>query len=464
MDDKHLIIALRKALSVALALMVTCPTTLIVTALIGLALRGGFDPENFFRIWSWARFEIEHPAALIYGHAARQAFPSSPVPIFPLRMPFPYPPFYLLLIRPLGWLSHSVAWALWSAATLLAYIVAVCSPAWRLRIVLPALLAPATAMNLVYGQNGFLTAALLVGGIRLAPSWPVAAGVLLGLLAYKPQFGLLVVIALVAAGLWRTALAAAFTVVVAVAASLFAFGPEAWAAWANSMPDFVAYLDLHRAAVLPLMPTALANALVFGASDRLAQGIQFAATAASAAAVWFAFRDAPSSFSAPGASHGWGTAGRAAVLATASILASPYAFVYDMTLVAAAVAFIVAEYWSTLSVVEVFVLGVAALLPAGMLMHVIPPVSAAVHGLLLALILLRYRAAYSTDAGHPFQAIVSNHSTALWVGHAIASSQQGSSTTESLNSVPGVVQWDDPASGNAARDFVHFCRESGHGR
>jgi hypothetical protein len=396
MDDKHPVVVLRKALSILLGLMAACATTAILAVFIVVSLRGGSHYMDFFGVWSWARFEIERPAALIYDHAAQYAFLRSLDPTFPSQAPFPYPPIYLFLIRPLGWLSLPVAQALWSTATLLAYVAAVCAPGWRLRIVLPALLAPVTAINLVYGQNGFLTAALLVGGIRLAPSWPVAGGVLLGLLAYKPQFGLLVVIALVAAGWWRTTLAAAFTIVAAVAASLFAFGLEAWTAWAKSMPGFVAIVDSSRAGLLPLMPTVLANALALGASDRLAQGIQVAATAASAAAVWFAFRRAAT------APRG---GGRAAVLATASILAAPYAFIYDMTLVAAAVALIVAEYWTTLSTTEVLVIGVTTLLPALMLAHVLSSFSAALLGLLLALMLLHCRRAAfraSSDAAEHF--------------------------------------------------------------
>jgi hypothetical protein len=60
-----------------------------------------------------------------------------------------------------------------------------------------------------------------------------------------------------------------------------------------------------------------------------------------------------------------------AVLAAASMLASPHAFVYDMTLVTAAVSavsYIVAEFWTTLSAMEVLVLGVAVLLPASMML------------------------------------------------------------------------------------------------
>jgi hypothetical protein len=381
-------------LTLVFGLLAACVTTFIVTGVIVIALRGGPSHIDFFGIWGWARFEIEHRAALIYDHAAQHAFLLSLDSTFPLQMPFPYPPFYLLLIRPLGWLSYPVARAIWSAATLFAYMVAVCAPTWRLRVVLVALLAPATAVNLAFGQNGFLTAALLIGGIRLAPSWPVASGILLGLLAYKPQFGLLIVIALVAAGLWQTALAAALTVAAAVVASLFAFGLEPWTAWVGAMPDFMALVDSYRANLLHLMPTALANALAIGASDRLAGGIQFAVTGAAGAAVWLAFKRAPRAGSIFSPENDWGAAGqgRVAVLATASILASPYAFVYDTTLVAAAVSCIVAEYWTTLSAVEVLVLGVAALLPAGMLLlDTVPPLSAAVHGLLLALILLRCR-------------------------------------------------------------------------
>ena len=294
MADTHVVVVLRKVLTVVLGLLAACVTMTIVTTFIIIALRGNY--MNFFVTWSWARLEVEHPGALIYDHAAQYAYLLSLDPTFPVRMPFPYPPLYLFLILPLGWLSYPVGQVIWSTTTFLAYMVAVCAPGWQLRIVLPALLAPAIAVNLVYGQNGFLTAALMVGGIRLAPSWPVAGGILLGLLAYKPQFGFLVVVALVAARLWRTAVVAAFTVAAAVVASLFAFGLESWRAWASAMPDFVAFVDSQRPRLLHFMPTALANMLALGASDRLAEAIQFAVTAVAIAAVWFAFKCEPPAY------------------------------------------------------------------------------------------------------------------------------------------------------------------------
>jgi hypothetical protein len=308
-------------------------------------------------------------------HAAQHAFLLSLDPNFPALMPFPYPPPYLLLIRPLGWFSYPIAQALWSAVTLLAYTAALWDRKARSLTALLALLAPATAVNLLYGQNGFLTAALLVGGIRLAPTWPVLGGVLLGLLSYKPQFGPLVALALATAALWRVAFVAAVTVTLIVAASLTAFGAEPWMAWIRSLPEFVAIVAEQRARLLPLMPTALSDALALGASEFLALVIQAAVTILAAVGVWFAFRRAPSKVTA-------------AALAVGTILASPYAFIYDLTLVAAAVTLVATEYRMVLSAAEILVLALAMLLPVGMLMDVIPPVATVVNGSVFGVILL----------------------------------------------------------------------------
>ena len=335
---------------------------------------------DFFGVWAWARFEIEQPAAQIYDHAAQQAFLLSLDPNFPVRMPFPYPPPYLLLIRPLGWVSYPIAEALWSTVTLVAYVAAIWDrKAWPLTMLL-AVLAPATAVNLLYGQNGFLTAALLVGGIRLAPSWPVFGGILLGLLSYKPQFGLLVAIALGAASLWRAAFGAALTVVVLIAASLLAFGLEPWIAWVHSLPDFVEIVLEQRDRLLGLMPTALSNALALGASERFAAAIQAVVAIMAALGVWFAFRRVSIKMAA-------------AALALASILASPYAFVYDLTLVAAGITLVATESSPALSAVELLVFAVAMFLPIGMMLNVVPPIATLVHLAVFAIIIRRLCAA-----------------------------------------------------------------------
>ena len=54
--------------------------------------------------------------------------------------------------------------------------------------------------NGLVGQNGFLTAALIDGTLYLMPVRPILAGICLGLLSYKPQYGLLFPLVLIAAG------------------------------------------------------------------------------------------------------------------------------------------------------------------------------------------------------------------------------------------------------------------------
>ena len=83
---------------------------------------------------------------------------------------------------------------------------------------------PAVMWNMLVGQNGFLTAALIGLMLLTLDTRPIAAGVLLGLLTYKPQFGILFPIVLAANGQWRVIAAASVTTAALVAASAAVFG------------------------------------------------------------------------------------------------------------------------------------------------------------------------------------------------------------------------------------------------
>ena len=103
------------------------------------------------------------------------------------------------------------------------------------RLWLPVAAAfPAVFINLGHGQNGFLTAGLLAAALVALPRRPILSGILFGLLAYKPQFGLLIPVALLAAGQWRTMVAAGLTVVALAGLATMAFGSDIWWAFAAS--------------------------------------------------------------------------------------------------------------------------------------------------------------------------------------------------------------------------------------
>ena len=111
-----------------------------------------------------------------------------------------YPPFFLMAAAALATLPY--AWALfaWMALTIPAYLAAVRAICPRPETLLIATAFPAAFINLGHGQNGFLTAALLGGALLWLDLRPAVAGVLIGLLAYKPQFGLLIPLVLLVTG------------------------------------------------------------------------------------------------------------------------------------------------------------------------------------------------------------------------------------------------------------------------
>ncbi len=72
-------------------------------------------------------------------------------------------------------------------------------------------------------------------GFLLLPVRPVIAGVLIGLLAYKPHLGMLIPLALLAGGYWRAIVAATVTVLASVAATVTLFGSKTWESFLTSL-------------------------------------------------------------------------------------------------------------------------------------------------------------------------------------------------------------------------------------
>src|SRR4029077_20450455 len=99
-----------------------------------------------------------------------------------------------------------------------------------------ALALPVVFSNALVGQNGFRTAAVIGGTLYLLPVRPPLAGVCLGFLTYKPQYGLLFPLVLVASGRWKVFFSAALTATNLALASAVAFGVESWAAFFHWMP------------------------------------------------------------------------------------------------------------------------------------------------------------------------------------------------------------------------------------
>jgi hypothetical protein len=262
-----------------------------VAYLVVSALKGW--PHGFgdsFALWSWGRFLRDHPATAIYDpailHSAQLTLGMDPGASYP----FVYPPSYLPVLWLLGRLPGPLAGAMMIAVTLPLYLWATVGRSWRSPALLAAVVAPTTAIGIVSGQSGFLTAAVFAGGIRLAADSPLAGGVLLGLLSYKPQLGLLVPVALVAARLWRTLAVAAATAILLVVITTALFGLAIWPGWAAAVPAYSRQFAAEGGHLVHLMPTVFAALSQFGAPPALARWGQWGATALAAGCVWLLFR------------------------------------------------------------------------------------------------------------------------------------------------------------------------------
>jgi hypothetical protein len=95
--------------------------------------------------------------------------------------------------------------------------------------------SPTVLLCLGHGQTGFLTAALLTGGILTLNRSQFLAGMLFGLAAIKPQIGLLLPLALAAGGYWRTFSSAALTVLVLIALTIGLWGWPIWEAFLGAI-------------------------------------------------------------------------------------------------------------------------------------------------------------------------------------------------------------------------------------
>ncbi len=367
-------------------------------AFVGLCLQSvvtaapSYKFGDFQALWTSADLAHDGDAAINYDsdalHARQVALG---MPAGELN-PFPYPPIFLLLLAPLGGLPRATAYAIFMGASLALYAWASIAGRWRdgPRL-LGALAAPSTGINLIFGQSGFLSGGLILGGLALAERRPLVAGALVALTAYKPQLAVLLPVALIAAGLWRTIAAAAATLLACAVATTIAFGADIWARWVAALAAYSQMAMVDR-----LMPTIAASLRVAGASAGVASAAQAVAALAVALVVWRACR-------------GGITPRATALVAVGTFLATPHALNYDLTMMTAAALWYAdrrLRATSSLFVGELVVLVLALALPLAELGFGdrAPPVAWAPILALFALIAANPYRARAAAPGHSGQA------------------------------------------------------------
>lgn len=191
--------------------------------------------DDFINCWSGAYLAWHGRAGEIYDPAAFHAFQQS-VAGAPIQgYHYSYPPVLLLLTAPLAFVPYVPGLALWLVSGWYAFYRALRMAMPGRGALLLALAAPAVFINAVGGQNGTWTAALFGFGLGLIERRPILAGGLLSLLIYKPQFGLLVPVALLAGRHGRAIIAATLSVLTLSAISVAWSGLDIWADYARNL-------------------------------------------------------------------------------------------------------------------------------------------------------------------------------------------------------------------------------------
>jgi len=233
----------------------------------------------------------------------------------------------LFVAAGLATLPFLAAAAIALLTTLAAYVAALAGILGRTGIFV-ALGFPAALWNVTAGQNGFLTAALVGGTLGLLERHPALAGICLGLLTYKPQFGLLFPIVLIADRRWLTIAVAALVAIALVAMSLITFGGASWDAFVHWMPITSHEILGQGHADFSRLQSLFGLVRAHGGSEALAWTVQAAFSLALAAGTVWMWR-----------SH-IAYDLKAAALACGALLATPYLYMYDIVVLAVAVAFL----------------------------------------------------------------------------------------------------------------------------
>lgn len=269
-------------------------------------------------------------APLAYDRAAHYAAEQTATQQGVPYVYFFYPPPFLLLCAALARLPYLLSFLAFECVTLALYlrtmgrVLGAQGWAW----VIPVVAFPACFVAFGMGQNSFLTAALFAGGTMLLDRRPIGAGILFGLLCYKPHFGLLLPLVLAVAGYWRAIAAAAATVAAVVGVSTALFGVATWqaylAAFASSQSVYEGGAVRFHAFITPFGAARLMGAPP--AASYIIQAI--VSMIAAAVVVWLWRRDQRPAI-------------RSAALVAGTMLAVPLALYYDLVIETVAIAWLV---------------------------------------------------------------------------------------------------------------------------
>ena len=287
-------------------------------------------PTDFVNVWSAGRLVLDGHAAQAYDWDIQKQLQVAVLgQSYQGNFAWHYPPPFLFVAALLARLPYPVAFVGWAAISLIPYLVVMRAIVGRPFGLVLAAAFPVVLTNTLVGQNGFLTASLIGGALYLMPTRPLLAGVCLGFLSYKPQYGLLFPLVLIVSSQWTVFFTAGIVAAALAAASWLAFGTESWQAFFHWLPMFSQAFLTEGRAYWGKMQSIFALTRYFGGSEQLAWILQWTMTSAVAVVLGLLWRSRADYWL------------KAAALAAGTLLVTPYLFLYDLMVLAIPVAVLV---------------------------------------------------------------------------------------------------------------------------
>jgi arabinofuranan 3-O-arabinosyltransferase len=292
---------------------------------------------DFCTIWVSGNFAVSSDPVRVYDYPVFSAAQLSLVGPHHINFPpyhYWYPPTFLFFTLPLALMPYLTAFAVWTIATLLLYAAAIYVIIPRLLAVMVGLTPVVVAENVLLGNNGALTAGLIGLFLASMERRPWLSGFFIGLLTYKPQFGVLFPLALLASRNWRAFASTAATSALLAVTAAIAFGSGGWVLFIDTLLDRNANLSLDPGLELTLQ--SVYGLLHWAGASIAASWALHAAIAAIIAVTTFVVWAKPVPFSL-----------KAATLCIASVAVTPYVQIYDLCVLSIAVAFLIRDGLST---------------------------------------------------------------------------------------------------------------------
>jgi len=289
---------------------------------------------DFVFIWSGGQLSFAGNGLGAYDHATFTAAQDAlniadRFGIPPYR--WVYPPPFLLVVPLIAWVPYAAGFALWVLATLGLYLLVIDRIIPERRFLWLALLPYGAAIAIREGQTSFLLSALLGLSLYLLPRRPFSAGMVLALMVYKPQFGLIFPIVFFVSGQWRAIAGAVTMLVVQAVACTWVYGLNVWSAFWGSFNQADPVNLQNVPGLVVVLQTAFGFVYWIGGGLPLQWSVHLVFAAIITAIVCILFR------------HPVPDALKSAALAIGVLCVTPYMLAYDLLAVAVPGAFLIRD-------------------------------------------------------------------------------------------------------------------------